>query len=473
MELTIGSSLSFFLGERKSVLYGFGILQALLFLYFVCYYSEYIWYFPLALLGLVYLWFSWKYPLVWVGSAILLHIPLFIQNTETITANEVLIGLYIMVPLGLWFYRRLIGARPAFLFSNSDYFFAGFFLLSLASIVLAVINGFELSRWVREILSYSWFLLYFPIRETIKKRNDLWFVVIPFLILAAVIAAHSVFLYRTGAGAAEYLWEIFGARKARHEPLLMATIILSIAYLVYSYSVSWKVTLASTTAFFSAALLVTFSRGYWLATIFALLLMFVFLDPSQKTKFIFLLFLFGLASIVVFFAFFGELANSILKGVAVRLVRASALLADPSLRNRESESAALFREIFKSPILGHGLGATFTFHNTILQRTQVSDYSHNAYLFLWFKLGIVGLITFLSAYLLKLRDCYRAYRKVQDRFVKSTQLGIFCTLTTMLLISVTSPQFHTRNSILIIALAWAIIDATTRGFIPEKVSSSA
>ena len=88
MDLAIGSALSHLFEPRKPVLILFGVLQAGLLLCLSFYYPDYIWYFPLALLGVIYFWLSLRYPLLWVSTVILLHIPLFLQKSEEITASK-------------------------------------------------------------------------------------------------------------------------------------------------------------------------------------------------------------------------------------------------------------------------------------------------------------------------------------------------------------------------------------------------
>lgn len=462
MELSIGSTLSYVLGGRKSSLLLFGLFQTLLLFYVVYYYSDHIWYVPLIFLGIVYLWFSWKHPLLWIGSAILLHIPLFLQRTREITATEVLVGLYVIVPVALWFYKKVFVEHAPVLISKADYFFVAFFSLCIFSILITWTNGFELSRWAREMLMYVGYLIYFPVREIIRKKKDLWVILIPFLLLAAVIAARNIIQYQTGATAARYLWEIFAARKAAQEPLFMMTIVAGVAYFLHVNRWEWKAILAAKVAVFSVALVLTFSRGYWLGTLIALAVMFFLLDTEKKRSLLLYSIVLMLISVGVLYLFLSNLAEFVLKMVTARLIRASTVIFDPALKNRIMEAQALVDEIMKSPIVGHGLGATFSFFDTILRTTNVSDYAHNAYLYLWFKLGILGLVTFLGAYFLKLRDGYRAYRNAVDPSIRALLVSILSSLVAMLFVTVTSPQFYARDSILIIALGWGIFDAVRR-----------
>ena len=82
---------------------------------------------------------------------------------------------------------------------------------------------------------------------------------------------------------------------------------------------------------------------------------------------------------------------------------------------------------------------------------------HNAYLYLWFKFGIVGLVVFLISFGAKIREGIVLLRTVGDDARRASVMAAVAILTAMLVITITSPQFYARDSILIIALCWASI----------------
>ena len=83
------------------------------------------------------------------------------------------------------------------------------------------------------------------------------------------------------------------------------------------------------------------------------------------------------------------------------------------LQNRKSDRNILLKEtiilIKKNPILGYGTGSFTDEFGSVNEETQkvVSNQHktpHNNYLYVWFELGILGLIIFLSIFYFQIKE---------------------------------------------------------------------
>jgi len=89
----------------------------------------------------------------------------------------------------------------------------------------------------------------------------------------------------------------------------------------------------------------------------------------------------------------------------------------------------------------------------------MSYYAHNGYLYLWYKLGILGLLSFLSFYFLKLMIIIKSIRIEENPLLKKILQAFLFILISFLIISITSPQFYHKPSILIMSIIWAFGDS--------------
>jgi O-antigen ligase len=89
-----------------------------------------------------------------------------------------------------------------------------------------------------------------------------------------------------------------------------------------------------------------------------------------------------------------------LQSLLLRLLYSSAVTTDPSLVNRYIEWNSVWETIRQAPIIGYGYGATYFDYNWILGYSYHYGFTHNGYLYLLLKSGLVGSIILSSAYIL-------------------------------------------------------------------------
>jgi O-antigen ligase len=414
-------------------------------------------YLPVVILALITFYFALQSLLLWVVLVILGYAALFLQSSQGVSILETGFAAFFFSGIVFWFADRWYVQREPVSVSSGDAWLLAFLALALFSVVTAIVSESKLLLWTREFLMLAGFLFYFPVREVMKSERGRKAVLGTFLLLALVVAAKNLYRYRSGALVAEFLWELIGARQAVNEPLFFAVIIGAVA--VWMTTTRRWVRVASLAAIllFSLSLILTFSRGYWLGTLVGVAILFLLGNREERKRLGLLSLVAGLGGIAVMFFVFRQIFYDLFMTVVGRFFTSAAAFEDKSVTNRVAESKAVWDLISRNPIAGAGLGAEISYFHLLRRSTQHTYYMHNAYLYLWFKFGIVGLVVFLVSFGAKIKEGILWLRAVTDEPRRASVMASVAILVAMLEITITSPQFYARDSILIITLCWATI----------------
>ncbi|HTY59510.1 MAG TPA: O-antigen ligase family protein, partial [Bacteroidota bacterium] len=196
----------------------------------------------------------------------------------------------------------------------------------------------------------------------------------------------------------------------------------------------------------------------WIAAAFGFFLLFIVAEPRARARFVVAVtVMLGLASTAVLM-FIGGVGGSVLTAMFSRLTSAGSALTDKSVTNRFAESQVLIDLIPQSPVVGHGVGTPCSFYNIIDDVTVQTGYAHNGYLFLLYKVGIVGTIALLGFFLAQIAAAVRISRTgVGESFVVPVARGVGAVLAAMLLVTATSNVFIQKQSLEIIIIGTAFL----------------
>lgn len=393
---------------------------------------------------------------------VLMLSSLIIRGTEGITIQEaVYASLFVTVILG-WGARRLVIGLPLTI-TWTDRMFVWFLMICLASVVPAVLYGNALLRWFRELIPFLMFAPYLIIITTVRRTREIRWFCLAFIFVSLMIGINNLIEYRNSAVKAEYLWELMAGRRALNESLFFVSLTILLILVAFEGFRGWRtVGYLSLIVFFLVALAVTFTRGYWVATLIALMVAIVQMPSGRRRTAIRYLAGLALAGTVLVTLLVGPLVVEVASAVAERFGSISSAMLDLSIKHRLAESMAAFHLIMRNPIVGYGLGFLYSFY-PLIPADLPTWYVHNVYLFLWLKLGIFGLTTFLVFYLSVVIHGYRAYRRTEDPFLKPLTLGITSVMVAMIPLSITSPQFIQKDSILFLSIGMGIVEFVYRG----------
>ena len=410
---------------------------------------------PLGFLALILLWLPWHNMFLSLNGLILLHI-FIVESTEGVSAQEVIVGFVLFYIIGVWFFTRVMMEDERILETGGDRALVLFVGCCMLSIVPGLLYGVSLQKWARELIPLLSYLILFPLRQVLRSRREIRIVVVTLFVLCLMAVFRNILRYRSSMAAVEMMWQIASSRTASNEPFFFMSLILAASILLFSKSWKVKVLMAWLVGVFALALIITFSRGYWVATALGLSILFLLVPGRIKVRIL----VFGGAVILfsglIITFFFGEFGELILESVLGRFVTLGSFLDDPSFRSRITESVKVLSLIRQNPVWGYGLGMEYDFVSAI-PREMPTAYVHNAYLYLIFKTGILGTLAFFIFFFSGIKEGMRRIREESDLFVKAVRLGIMSSLLAMIPLSITSPQFVQKDSILLISVGLAIL----------------
>lgn len=386
---------------------------------------------------------------------------LFIRSTEDITLGEVACVALFGTAVAGWTARR-ITARQPLAETETDRLLAWFLALCLFSLIPALLYGNDLLKWLRELVPFLLLLAYFPVALSLRRVSEIRVLCLAYAVLCISVGVVNLYEYVQNITDTRFLWELLAGRRSSGEPLYFSTLVGVVLLTLCRRPSGWKLWAGlALTGFCVAVLAVTFSRGYWVASVLALAVAFVWMTPTMRWRVIRT----GTLIIAVMAAgvllFMDRLMYDIFEALGDRAGTLFIGTLDLSVKNRLAESAAVTDLIAANPLWGYGLGV-FYHYRPLIPYDIPTWYIHNAYLYLWLKIGLAGLVVFLLWYGRIVVHSYRVYRFTTDPFLKPLALAIHAVLIAMIPLSFTSPQFIQKDSLLFVAFGAAIVERLYR-----------
>ncbi len=333
-----------------------------------------------------------------------------------------------------------------------------FFIIAAASLLPALLYGGSVLWWFRDLVRFSPLVLFFPIATVARSRKSAAALGIAFLAVVVFFAVNALLTYNQMLSVAAFASEMQWQRAPVNEVLPMVALVgaatlFFLARRRSEFAAAIVLGLVST-----LALAVSLSRGFWLGGVIAVAVSALACRARPARVAGFALILAG-AALAGAYAVFGWRIFGVLGSLASRFSTLSSPLASITVYERLEEARAQIELIARNPIIGHGLGATFSYMSPIRSFFRETNYGHNAYLFLVFKLGIVGLVSYLVLYLRGVAQVFRSARSADSVWMRAALFAGFGVLIAFLALSVTSPQFYSKNAGLVIVLVLGVAQA--------------
>ena len=211
-----------------------------------------------------------------------------------------------------------------------------------------------------------------------------------------------------------------------------------------------------------AGLVVTFGRGVWIASALAALLMSYRL---ARLKGVLGLVATGVASGVVGLALLASFKPAVIEVAMDRVLSTTqeTLGHNTSLGWRAEEARFALKRLADSPVVGIGMGVAYkpiTRMNgvTITESDEVlTRYIHNAYLGLWLKFGVLGLLAAAWFSWGTVRRGIQVLNQMVDPRYKALAAASVAAFLVPLIVSVTQPEWLTQTGITFFALMPALL----------------
>ncbi len=379
---------------------------------------------------------------------------------DGIQVREVIFGLLYFGLLGYWLVSRFVFYRDDVLRTRTDWSLALFLFVAAGSAGMTVLFEGTPSDFVGEAISLSFLALYFPVKEAVRRDpkalRRLLLVVAWFGLFAAL---RNLFVLRKALSEAIYLWQVTKGRIALNEILLMMPALVALTLVIYIRPLRYRLILLAAFLVFTAGLVVTQSRAYWVSFLLGALVLFVMVDWRRRGRILALLFT-GLTGVLVIgLLLYPEFLRLLLAGVVDRFVSlATASQADISLLNRYNETAAVWELVQRNPILGYGMGTPYEYYAFIYKSTLHWSFVHNGYLALWYKFGFPGLALMLFFWGSSIINGFALFRRPGlDRSLRLGALAAAVCLSAETVVANTSNPFIIEDGSLMFALFAGVI----------------
>lgn len=359
-----------------------------------------------------------------------------------IPISKAAIGIFFTLALLFFIIKKAL--KPDFKFIQSKEYF--FLLLFIVFSAFSLVNGGIYLKKSFIALFFKWtkYLLMFIVAEdTFYEPKRIWRALVILLFTSGLITCDSLFQLHTGTDFLRHKtliglsgMDAYAITSSFNHYNDLGAYLTMILMLIFGLLVSGrlnlfsKIVLSILQIFLLACLLLTFSRGAWLAFIIATISM-VFLSKRISIFMIFFIIF------IILLTFLPQMQERVY------------LIFNEGGDNtgRLILWKAAFRMIKDNPLLGKGIG-TFMDYCPIYAPSNY-QYAHNCYLQIWAETGIFSLISFLAFLYLLLSNAIKAFRKTGDFLL----LGLICGIFGFLVHSFFDTHFY---SLQLSALFWSM-----------------
>ena len=382
-------------------------------------------------------------------------LPFSLENPEGVTAGELAFLSLAVIIAFIFFFLPVITGRIKIETPLDKMFLIFTLLLPIASI-LGLLHGANLYASIGELTYFTGILIYFALRHYLDKESFQKSLLFVFTLVLIFVIVRNFYNYQEIILQAYLPWQVEKARVTSNEVLILFFTTLCTSSFVYSKNLKQTVFSLLFLGGGFLSLILTQSRGYWLAFLISFSVVFIFVSAKKKNRMvlyfsIILALTLGIAKIY-FSDFFDLIFNAIL--IRFESISTSAQV-DISLLERFQESATVFSKIAINPILGYGFGTEYV-KFIFFERIHIStSYIHNGYLAAWYKLGLPGLLILLGICVSIFRNSFRIFKNSELLINKVLGLTIMATLAGMMLVNNTSPQFLALDSIVLLTVMGA------------------
>ncbi len=410
---------------------------------------------PAAILGIIAMCFFFANPTLNLIIAILGFV--FMASNETgFQIIEIAYAVYLFAVLAVWFLRHAVFGAERILTEKADLSLALFLGLLPATLLLTLVFHGDFRVAASELISLSMLLVYFPVKHTVAHhKQGPKIILITVVVMSAAVAVLNVFNYASDLAAATTLLHIAGSRVVENDCLLMVGAMMSMVLLVYARGPVPLLFSAGALALTFSGLIMTQSRGFWLAFLLGTLALVILVRTPERIKILVTGSIVSLLILGVGYILLGPFLNVILEGIFERFGTIStAFTQDISLINRFRETNTVLEKIIVNPLIGYGPGVSYLFYDIVHQATNTDTFVHNGYVGLWYKYGLWGLGLVLYFWYSTMKLGLRAFRSdMTDYWTWLAGLAGTVPLIALTVSALTQNPFFLKNYLFVIAIA--------------------
>lgn len=389
----------------------------------------------LALISIPIIYFISLNKKIWIYSVFLISAYFMRDSSAGVSTYDVLSGIFYLGGLAIWFINKIYIRREQIVYSFTDWLIIAFFILIIPNLFIALINGVKLIDWLREYGLFVLILYYFPVRDIITEKRDL-VILLFIMIIVTVILNLAQFYQYYSLLQKEFLYVYQLATSIRFNQSLYTTaIIFAIAFSALQKKFIHRYLLLIFAVMTVVALIASFSRAYWVMVLVNLFIVFFFI-PKYARKFIIIATIIGASLFTIFtYIVFKDKVEFFFYVLEKRFVSTAAGVKDISIQMRLNEFDGVLEQIEKYPFGGSGLARKFSYYDPIGITTQRTNFVHNGYLSLIYRVGYpLAIVFFIYLLLIFIKSFYYVF-KTRDVFYKTIAI---CSATSIMMMIITN-----------------------------------
>lgn len=395
---------------------------------------------------------------------------IFFRSSDIdVTIDDVAFGMLYVGFIYIWLLWHVLVLRKKLVQNIADAIILIFYAGMLLNLIVATLNDVPFLNWFREYALFSNILLYFPIREYLKDKKDIKIFLILFGISVVFSAIDQFRMYKEIA-LSQTLYTYQLALSVRlNQTLFSATIFFSLILSLLKMKLISRILLWGLAGASTAALIVSFSRSFWIIIMFGVLLMLFYLNLKHRKILLTGLAFITVSGIIAFFSIFQEKSTAMIEILVDRLQSTGKGKSDVSVQLRLIEYEEALKGIRANPWFGNGMGKKINYYEPNLHFNVTTHNIHSGYLFAAYRFGIPMslLFFFMIAYYLFFAE--RLSVKSKDNFFKALALSSAMSLIMIIVASFASNQFFARDGGVLLAVCFAFINIAKEKFKSENI----
>lgn len=411
-----------------------------------------------GIIGIMLLALIIKYPKLWLYSIAISSFSFFRSSAEGVSTADVLYGGYFVASTFIWIFWKMIVQRERIVTNIADWSILFFYSFVLFNSIWTFGDDVLLFDWFREYSLFSTVLLYFPIKYYIREKNEIVTLLILFGFSVVVSSVDQLRMYKENAlSQVVYAYQLASSVRI-NQTLFSASVLFSAMLSLIDMKIWKRISVVGFLMLSISALLVSFSRSFWILVVVCLVLLFFYVNKRQR-----IMLLIGFVSVsiigtLIFVNIFKEKTKLMTVIIEKRILSSTEGTKDISVQLRLVEYEQVFRGIAASPWFGNGLGKKVEFYEPNLHFTVRPFNIHNSYLFIVYRVGIPLSLFFFFPVIYRFFWGEKLSRSVNDLFYKALLLGSTSTIFLMVVASFASAQFFNRDGTVVLAISFAFID---------------
>ena len=392
------------------------------------------------------------------AAAVLFLLTFQFRGEEGTTALEAISGLALVAYIGTWYVGTWLRRRRVVLsmFDVAALTWGGAGLI--VGMMLGQVFGADAYDFRADVLATIPFLLYLPFKDLcVRHRHGPLLLGVALVVYGVVASVQSALFIRQVITGATAVWQIADARFAASEAPITAGLLLSAAAFATARTRAAGAVALVLTAGLFGGLILSKSRGFWVAAILGLSALTVVGRSGDRRRLALAAVLGATALAGIGLLLFADQLALIASGTLDRFASLASAGRDESLLNRFAETQGAWERIRVNPILGYGWGVQFSYYGFLSEGTVTWSFLHNGYVNLWYKTGLWGLGLMLFVWVSGVvRGGAAGRRAGLPTLERACALGAMATLVALSLAAVTSNPFSVLDQMLVVTLALAL-----------------